>query len=194
MAIIHCNILKKNYLLFFFIFMLLISEIIPYLIDSIYPLQSDILDSLSQFLIYIPYFIWKNKKYNTNVIYKNNPAIKEKKFSLKNKENIIFILIIICHFLYDIIYTFTDDVFDNVNGLFNRYNIQILLYSFLSKYTLNTRYYIHNLISQIIFEFFAIFADYFYIKKTDNFKIDFPHILLIILVMIFESVLLIYKK
>ena len=193
MAIIYCNILNNNYLLLFFILILTICDGIPYLSESLYPLESDFFDSFVQFFIYIPYFIWKIKNKKENIRYKINP-IKKEKFSLKNKENIIFILVMICSFLLNMIYSTTDEIILSSNSLFNRYNIQIIFFSLLSKYSLNTRYYIHNLISQIIFEIFSLFADYFYIKRLPSYNIDFPHILIMLLDMLLESVVLIYKK
>ena len=100
----------------------------------------------------------------------------------------------ICSFLLNMIYSTTDEIILSSNSLFNRYYIQIIFFSLLSKYSLNTRYYIYNLISQIIFEIFSLFADYFYIKRLPSYNIDFPHILIMLLDMLLESVVLIYKK
>ena len=76
MAIIYCNILNNNYLLLFFILILTICDGIPYLSESLYPLESDFFDSFVQFFIYIPYFIWKIKNKKENIIYKINPIKK----------------------------------------------------------------------------------------------------------------------
>ena len=193
MALFYFNILKKTYLLLFYIFILLLSIIIAYFVTDIYPINSDIFDSFSQFFIYIPYFIWKKYKNNENIKHTYIPIKKTKKSS-KIKDYIIFILIIICGFIEEIVYAIEDDISLSIYSLFNRYNIQIIFFSFLSKYALNTRYYIHHLISQILFEFLAILADYFFIIKRKGFKIDFTHILLAILDMMLEAIVLIYKK
>lgn len=87
MAIIYCNLINKSLLLLSFIFILHINVSITFFLTDVYPLKSDFFDSINQFLIYIPYFLWKKIKKKKNMENKHLaiPIIKKEKLPAKKK-------------------------------------------------------------------------------------------------------------
>ena len=108
------------------------------------------------------------------------------------------ILIILSRTIY-IIY---DDTLYFIESLCNKFNVYMILLSFLSKFVLNTKYYKHHIIGHVIFTIFALIIDYYsifnYIKNKNNdepqYNFNLSHIVISCLDIIFDCVIFTYSK
>ena len=133
---------KKNIILFFFISISVITCVIPACLELIKPFEIDLIDYSSQILIGIPFLFQhlctKNKKH--------------KLFSHFSKlDYIIFVLIMIIDLIQATMYVIYDDTLFYASNTFNRYNFDMILLEIFSKFTSNSRYFIHHVIGQIFY-------------------------------------------
>lgn len=177
---------KKTILFILFIFISILSISIPYIFDGIPPYEIDLLDCICQIAITIPYFI-KN--------FPKKEIVEETLLEFSKKDLIIFCLVLFINLLDMTIYVMYDETLNFIEGLYNRYNIEMFLLILLSIYASNLGYYKHHYIGIVIFTIFSSLVDYFiFTNREDNLNFDWKHITLSTLDWILESIIITYKK
>jgi len=148
------------------------------MIGNYSPTDNEYLDSLSQFFIYIPFFIYsiyikckKHKKENEQKNYFLFNIIKtnESYSKFKIKDYIILIFILILSVINNIFISIYSDN-EEASSLFNGFSIQMLVLFLLSKYNTNSGYYRHQLVSLSIVTLLSIIIDVILITTNDDYK------------------------
>ena len=187
MSIIYFTPLNsKTKILIFFIFITCFCYIAPKLYGGIDLYNYTLIDNFCQILLIIPYFI--EHKFDKKSILPDNLTISK-------RDIIILILIIIINFCNTIIYITYDETLSFLVNLFIMYNAETIFLMILSIYCFKYKYYAHHLIGIILFIISVSIIDLYKIKFNHKELIyDWQHISISILNIIFESVLVTYKK
>lgn len=182
---------KKLYLL---LFLFLLVNIINIILQDKIEFKSVFvfyyyIKPMSKILNIIPFFI--NKKYFK--VDRHNSELTQSLPKNNIKDYIILILVIIGTFLTNIIIMINDDKGMDIL-IYNKISLSILIFSLLSKYFSEFKFYSYRIISFIMFFIAASIIDIWIYKLNDkpNFKI--AHIILIIIYTIFSSIFWIYQK
>ena len=186
---------KKAYYLFIFLIITIISIACLNEIEGFIPLEYNYFNPICQFIIYIPIFIYnaicKNKHSKKNYLTEKK-LDKTSKFS--NLDCIIFAFIVFLDLMKAIPYIFLDTL-EQTFCLCSRYTIQIILITFFSKIYSNTRYYKHNIISQIMFTILGLLFDtILMITVKDDYPVDMLTLTTYFITIVIEAVVLAYKK
>ena len=177
---------KKTIILLVFISFSIITGIISLFYEIILPFTIDLFEYSSQTLVGLPFLVqhlfFRNEKY--------------KIFShFSKKDYFIFILMMILTLLQSTIYAAYDDTLFFAGNTFNRFNIDIIILEILSKFTSNSRFFIHHVIGQIIFYIPSLMIDIYIIHNDDeNLNFNFKHFLIMFLDTLIDDILLTYKK
>ena len=189
MSIIYFTPLNdKTKILIFFIFITCFCNIVPKLYGGIDLYNYTLIDNFCQILLIIPHFI--EHKFDKKSILPDNYTISKRDIII-----LILILIIIINFCNTIIYIIYDATLSFLVNLFIMYNGEMIFLMILSIYCFKYKYYKHHLIGIIIFIISVSIIDHYKIKFNRKELIyDWQHISISILNIIFESVLVTYKK
>ena len=184
--IIFTPLRRKTFKLIIFILISNLTFYIPRAINGFGPYDLDIIDALSQLVISFPFFFRK--------CYRKKPILEKSK-NFNKKDIIIFILVIIIHFIFITINIIYDNTLEYFSNLFNTYNVFMLFSTIVSIYIFNSGYFRHHFIGQTIFLISASINDiYSYSFHKGDLQLDWKHITIATLDWMTECIVIAYKK